>query len=62
MFSQFFDLYKIIEQIGQVAYKLEFPFESRIHPIFHISFLKKKIMKSITPTIELFVIQEDKYL
>ena len=36
--------YPIIEQIGAVAYRLEFPSElSRLHNIFHISVLRKYI-------------------
>ncbi|XP_070010165.1 uncharacterized protein [Nicotiana sylvestris] len=36
--------YRIIQRIGQVAYKLELPPEmSLVHPIFHVSMLKKVV-------------------
>jgi hypothetical protein len=40
---KFYAPYTILKRVGQVAYQLALPIHSKLHPIFHVSFLKKAI-------------------
>jgi hypothetical protein len=40
---KYYGPYKVLQRIGSMAYKLELPPSSHVHPVFHVSFLKKVI-------------------
>jgi hypothetical protein len=40
---KYYGPYKVLQNIGTMAYKLEFPASSQVHPVFHVSCLKKGI-------------------
>ncbi|TYK29737.1 Transposon Ty3-G Gag-Pol polyprotein [Cucumis melo var. makuwa] len=51
---KYFGPYKIVERIGSVTYKLELPASTSIHPVFHVSQLRKVMgnHEEVRPTIQ----------
>ena len=51
--------YKVLQKIGTMAYKLELPTSSRVHPLFHVSCLTKVIGDKIPVETILLELDEE---
>ena len=44
---KYYSPYKVLQKIGIMAYKLELPASSQVHPVFHVSYLKNVILSCL---------------
>lgn len=51
--------FKVIQKIGSLAYKLELPDHVKVHPIFHVSLLKKYVSNPNHVLQETFKLRDD---
>lgn len=51
--SKYYGPFQVLERVGAVAYRLKLPPGTTIHPVIHVSQLKKRIGSNVVPQVEL---------
>lgn len=46
---RFYGPFQVPQRVEEVAYKLDIHFDSKIHPVFHVSYLKLKLDQYVSP-------------
>jgi hypothetical protein len=60
--TKFYGPFKIMEKIGNAAFKLQLHDGADIHPVFHVSQLKQHIGPKVVPQSNLPLVTSDGYL
>ena len=54
---KYFGPYKILQKVGNAAYKLELPPDAKIHSVVQVSLLKKHVSQSAVVSFDLAMLQ-----